>query len=854
MKPAKLKILTVYSLFIFAFFNSINASSNEFSYFLSSSDDFFFPSEKKADDSYGFSTVGFYDSSYFGGASIWFPTSYSGTYLSDFIMANRTHRASVGINRKFIQKWRWGFAATGLFSEDNFYGAGLEPAFSSSWNLPLFQRKKPLKLFFSSALPIHFSHPNYNQYDWNENPLRLSFGFEYFISRQWYIQLNQTQLYSYKNSTFPWISRFQWGYIYKGFRFFQNTSYMSENYYSAGIGLEKEFKQFYLSGSYDYFSSEAAYHKIRLSAGWFFNDQTPPRIHIKKAPKSFSPDENLIKDEAAFRFSVDDMSEIKYWKLSIYDENRTPIRTIISRQKDPDRQSFFNALKLIFHKKSSLEVPEEITWNGDKDPQPIREILKQYNQLPPSSMRVNAAKENKYFFDIYIADEAGNYTSYNGSSFYLDRSLSLTSLEVSTSELNIIISQKKKLQHIFNEHTTIQIELLNLEKEVFFEKKDSFKKGEKFSAIQIPISKKMMVNSVYYKLKVENKSGVSWEKESFLNSKEYDSEKIYTKQKDGFLHIYIGEGWVKNNNIKKILLRSSPETEKNKNEYIWQYKPEDLKNKDGRFTISINNEKLKQRITSPHIYLCMYGTRSFENRIKVDFTPPNVSVKLSKKIFTPDFNGYDDEITFFNTIEDESKIRSYQLDIFRKKGPGEEKDIHLRSYKYNNQYPNKIKWDGITSSGYQITSYENLYARISVMDEWGNRKVIHSNDFHTELLIFRRKNNYTITIEKNLFLPATSRFDQSDTTNKILKDISRSLSLYKVKKLNIVVHSAEAGDEIENLRISEKRAFAVRQWFINNGFSEKNIQFTGKGEVDLRIPEESGYHRYLNERVVFYFN
>ena len=68
-------------------------------------------------------------------------------------------------------------------------------------------------------------------------------------------------------------------------------------------------------------------------------------------------------------------------------------------------------------------------------------------------------------------------------------------------------------------------------------------------------------------------------------------------------------------------------------------------------------------------------------------------------------------------------------------------------------------------------------------------------------------------------------------------------------RLGIEVHSDSTGGEEFNLRITERRAGAIREWLVGQGIDESRLEATGCGERQPIAPNTTAQGRAANRRV-----
>lgn len=115
--------------------------------------------------------------------------------------------------------------------------------------------------------------------------------------------------------------------------------------------------------------------------------------------------------------------------------------------------------------------------------------------------------------------------------------------------------------------------------------------------------------------------------------------------------------------------------------------------------------------------------------------------------------------------------------------------------------------------------------------------------------IFSQKNSYTQIARQDDILFESGKFELS-SANKILLD-STILILNKDNqyRLKLTAHTDADGSAKSNLILSHKRSNAVKSYFLERGFEEKNIEIIDYGESKLLSKKEDETSKQRNRRV-----
>ena len=84
-----------------------------------------------------------------------------------------------------------------------------------------------------------------------------------------------------------------------------------------------------------------------------------------------------------------------------------------------------------------------------------------------------------------------------------------------------------------------------------------------------------------------------------------------------------------------------------------------------------------------------------------------------------------------------------------------------------------------------------------------------------------------------------------------LERVKEMLEAQKIGKIEISGHTDTSGPEDYNQRLSELRARAVYNYFINNGIDKARLTVIGYGETKPKVPNDTRENREKNRRVEF---
>ncbi len=243
--------------------------------------------------------------------------------------------------------------------------------------------------------------------------------------------------------------------------------------------------------------------------------------------------------------------------------------------------------------------------------------------------------------------------------------------------------------------------------------------------------------------------------------------------------------------------------------------------------------------------------------IRVDVTAPSGSTVIRPFNFSPDGDGLNDELYISLDYSDRSQITDYKVEIYRLYPDGKLSTKPFKSFSGDvkgnkNKLDVKLPWNGIGNDGKTlIDSAADYRTIITLNDEVGNKLHI-SEDFVTDILVMKTDRGYKIIVNSIEFAINSARLKSS--AHKILDRLIQILHKERFRdyKVEIVGFTDSTGDAEYNLKLSEKRAKSVYNYFVKHDISSKRLIYVGEGEKTPLDDNSTDEGRRRNRRVEFY--
>jgi outer membrane protein OmpA-like peptidoglycan-associated protein/opacity protein-like surface antigen len=99
---------------------------------------------------------------------------------------------------------------------------------------------------------------------------------------------------------------------------------------------------------------------------------------------------------------------------------------------------------------------------------------------------------------------------------------------------------------------------------------------------------------------------------------------------------------------------------------------------------------------------------------------------------------------------------------------------------------------------------------------------------------------------------STGKSTITNKSEKILNNALKAMQKMTDLAFDIVGHTDDVGKREDNLKLSQERADAVRQWLIDKGIDGSRLTAKGAGPDEPLVPNTSDSNRQRNRRVEFY--
>jgi len=609
---------------------------------------------------------------------------------------------------------------------------------------------------------------------------------------------------------------------------------------SGGLGYRFSLGNFAGSANYALNWSEDRdfTHYIGLELEYGRLDREAPATRINPDKKYFSPNHDGKKDYVLFTLGVKDTSRIKAWKLLIRKPDGKVVKEFrISERDTIEGLTFGGFFKRLIQKKESLVVPEKIMWDGTDSEGKI---------LPDA----------KYSYSFTATDERGNMAAVKKGTVLLDRTAPdavLTTKE----DLFSPNGDKQKDDYIIVQKITTSPE--DEWKAGFRNSENMVVKTYSWTGNDVPSrvvwkgkddkNKDVPEGLYYYFIESADKSGnrggagideisltrkfetaditlgsdyFSFKRDRELNffprlsdDKGLENWKIVITDKSGSaVHEITG--------MKKL-----PKLVK------WDCRNSEGKEPDdGEYLIRLTTEFISGNTPA-----------SFDKRLIIDSTPPEVAISHSPDLFSPDNDGENDVLTIEPEAEDRFGLRSWMITVYSPSG------IVFKTFEGKKDVPEEIKWDGLGADREIVESAADYFVELTAVDAAGNRGVSEKKKLQVDILVIVTERGLKMRISNIEFEFAKASLKRRG--RRILDRVYTILEKYGKYDVVIEGHTDNVGSDEKNLDLSEKRAESVKKYLIKKGITGERLETIGMGESVPLKDNKTAENRRRNRRVEF---
>ncbi|NNM55185.1 MAG: OmpA family protein [Spirochaetales bacterium] len=248
-------------------------------------------------------------------------------------------------------------------------------------------------------------------------------------------------------------------------------------------------------------------------------------------------------------------------------------------------------------------------------------------------------------------------------------------------------------------------------------------------------------------------------------------------------------------------------------------------------------------------------------------TAPELSIGLSPLPFSPDNDGYHDELHIALGVKTYAPVDTWNLEILDPEGH------HFTSFAGKGMPTGKLTWDGRSDTGELVQSASDYKLVFSLKDIWGNSATV-SKTLPVDVLVLKDGDKLRIIIPSIHFarnkadflnLDADTLAKNPDAVAKniaVLKRLAEIFTKYGHYKIVIEGHAVmthwddPAAGKIEQERelipLSKARAEAVKSYLEQLGIDGSRISTVGAGADNPIVPFSDIGNRWKDRNVQFF--
>jgi outer membrane protein OmpA-like peptidoglycan-associated protein/flagellar hook assembly protein FlgD len=785
-----------------------------------------------------------------GNASLAVPTSYGVFGASArclFVPGSPDFRtgygAAVGMAKNLIPELLFGFSFT-FFASPNHGGAyyaggniGFIYKFHNTGSKYGFGLLNP-----RMGLSVNAGYPFGRRKKYADfNAVSIGYGFTFFSIRNFNLSFfNDATVLNYREypvklgleSGLFDILTLRFGYII--------PHAYNDGAFTAGLGLKLGNDAFKASLNYaiNFYPRMKFVHYLGLTCEYGAFDREPPRTAIHVEHRYISPNHDGADDYALFHLDVTDRSRIKGWRLQILDSSNRIVKDYAVNKRDlVDTLDFVSFFERLFQKRESRVVPETIIWDG-------------------TDAEGNLLPDGAYAYSFYAWDARGNISGAKTGTIVIDTEAPEVSLDASGNLLSpngdnqkdqYTVTQKIKTapgdvwSAGFRDSLGRVVRIYRWEGsfvpgKVTWDGKDdrgsdapeglyeyfiscTDEAGNRGAAAigEITLTRKYKIADVTLSY-----GYFSFFKDTGVNLFPYLSDArgleewrvVISNSKRKIVREIAGNG------IAPRLIGYDCKNEKNE------------KLEDGVYYV-----RFEARFAGGNTI------RSFEKKLVIDSTPPELSVSHSPRLFSPDGDENNDFLKIRLSANDLSGIARWSVTVYSSAG------LAFKSFSGKGPVPREIVWDGVGDQRDKVESAAEYFMIFEAEDLAGNMGKSRADRIDVDILVMVterglkiRTSNIEFSLGSDEILPAG---------RSVLERVYEVLRRYEAYDVLIEGYTDDVGREDDNLELSERRAAAVKDYLVRRGITADRLTFAGMGETAPCYPNDSDEHRRLNRRIEF---
>lgn len=241
------------------------------------------------------------------------------------------------------------------------------------------------------------------------------------------------------------------------------------------------------------------------------------------------------------------------------------------------------------------------------------------------------------------------------------------------------------------------------------------------------------------------------------------------------------------------------------------------------------------------------------------FGPPVLGITLRPLPFAPDGSGENDILTIGLSVQAETRILRWSVDILDPRGRP------FKRYSGVGNPPASLRWDGLSDRGELVQSAMDYPVRFTVHDEIGNT-VTEEATIATDILVMRENGRLRIRISSihfagntpDLFMSEREKLEENLVT---LRRLAQILNRYPDRQIVVEGHAAhvflQSPESIareqreELLPLSRRRAEEVIKALIILGVDRDRLSIRAIGGDRPVVPHSDLENLWKNRRVEF---
>lgn len=261
-------------------------------------------------------------------------------------------------------------------------------------------------------------------------------------------------------------------------------------------------------------------------------------------------------------------------------------------------------------------------------------------------------------------------------------------------------------------------------------------------------------------------------------------------------------------------------------------------------------------------------------KILVATAPPKAQVSLTPDPFSPDNDGYNDELTIGLDVASPADVAQWsfevhELAVVEGAAPGSKPAERVfKSWSGTGAPTKSITWDGRSDNGELVESATDYPFVFTVTDVLGNSNKIEGT-ISVDVLVIREGDRLKIKVPSIVFRANGADFNGLDpetiaNNTKVIQRIAQILNKFKDYAILIEGHAnsegkiagysaaAIANEEVKELiPLSTGRAELVKKLLTDNGVDPRRLSTKGMGSSEPVVDFKDAQNRWKNRRVEF---